>query len=58
MDLNTFRAEIMKERPVGTVTDDPGGGKSKISGYSGAAVSYVRGQSTIRVTFADLFRAY
>ena len=58
MDLKSFRTEMINKWPVDTVIDNPGGGKSKIASYSETAVSYVRGQSTIRVTFADLFQAY
>ena len=58
MTLNQFKRRIEQAVPVGTVFENPGGGTSKIAGYSDAKISYVRGTSKIYVTFKDLFAAY
>ena len=58
MDLDTFTAGIRHAFPVGTVIDNPGGGTSRIVGFTETHVSYKRGRSTISVAFADLHAAY
>ena len=53
-----FRFRVIQALPPGTILPNPGRGTSKIKGYSSAKVSYIRGNSTIRVSFTDLFTAY
>lgn len=58
MTLNEFIAAVKTAFPVGTVIDNPGSGTSKIVGYSGTDIFYVRGSSRIAVTFTDLHETY
>ena len=58
MNLDHFREQIKKTTPVGTVLKNPGGGTSEITQYSDHNIYYVRGSSTISVSFDDLFSAY
>jgi hypothetical protein len=58
MDFKTFKLLVMGSIPVGTVLQNPGGGTSIIASYSDSGISYKRKNSTIRVSFRDLFDAY
>ena len=58
MNLDEFKRRIEHTIPIGTVFQNPGGGISEITGYSDQKISYVRGTSTIYVTFGGLFSAY
>jgi hypothetical protein len=58
MNLQTFRAGIVRTTPPGTVLDNPGRGTSSVLSYSSAGITYLRGRSKIYVAFADLFAAY
>ena len=58
MTLLEFVKALKASVPVGSVLDNPGGGTSKIVGYSQSSVTYRRGKSTIRVSYESLFRAY
>jgi hypothetical protein len=44
--------------PSGYMFDNPGGGTSRILSVDEKAITYLRRNSSIRVQFADLFRAY
>ena len=58
MKLDQFKDQIKKTTPVGTVLENPGGGTSEITQYSDHNIYYIRGSSTISVSFDDLFSAY
>ena len=58
MKLDEFKAQIERSTPAGTVLDNPGGGTSKIIGFSSTKISYKRGSSTITVAFDDLHATY
>ena len=58
IEFGEFQARMINVLPPGTILDNPGGGKTTIRRYSGGKVSYVRGNSTIRVAIRDLFSAY
>jgi len=58
MDLNEFKTQVQKRIPVGLSLDNPGGGTSKITGYSNGKISYVRGASKMYVALNDLHAAY
>ena len=58
IDIGEFHLQIVKRLPPGTVMENPGGGETTITRYSRGMVSYVRGNSTIRVAIGDLYLAY
>lgn len=58
MNLKEFVRRIREALPIGTVIDNPGGGTSKITGFTDERISYVRGSSTISVKLVDLHSAY
>ena len=58
MTYHDFCSRVKEALPPGTVLPNPGAGTSKIKGYSNAKVSYIRGTSTISISFTDLFTAY
>ena len=58
MDLEQFENAVQSTLPAGTVIDNPGGGISTIVGYKNSNISYVRGNSTITVSLADLHKGY
>ena len=58
MEFDRFKEQIRNSIPVGTKLKNPSRGISTISSYSSSKISYVRGSSTIDVTFRDLFDAY
>jgi hypothetical protein len=58
MDYSEFKRKIQATTPQRTVLQNPGGGTSTILSYSSDAVRYQRGNSTIYVSFRDLFDAY
>jgi len=58
VNLEQFSSSVQKTLPVGTVIDNPGGSISTIVGYTNSKISYVRGNSTIYVSLADLHSSY
>ncbi len=58
MKLDQFKEQIKKTTPVGTMLENPGGGTSEITQYSDHNIYYIRGSSTISVSFDNLFYAY
>lgn len=58
MAPDEFQSKIRQAVPVGTVLNNPGGGTSEIIQLSDNKISYLRGSSTISVSFDDLFSAY
>ena len=58
MDFKTFRLLVKGIIPVGTVLQNPGGGTSIIVSYSDSEIYYKRRNSTINVSFSDLFDVY
>lgn len=44
--------------PVGTVLANPSRGTSEVSAYTEHKINYIRGSSTIHVSYSDLFYAY
>ena len=53
-----FRLRVKEALPPGTILPNPGRNTSKVKSYSGDKVSYIRGTSTISISFTDLFGAY
>ena len=58
LTLDEFQSLLKKSVPPGTVLPNPGGGCSKIKGYSEHRVRYIRGKSPFSVNITDLFTAY
>ena len=58
MTYHDFQFRVIEALPPGTILPNPGRGTSKVKGYPDARVSYIRGKSTISVSFTDLFAAY
>lgn len=58
MELQAFIDRLHSHVPVGTVFENPGGGTSTVMGYTGQNVCYMRRDSKIRVSTAELHRAY
>lgn len=57
MNFDQFKREVGRKLHAGLILDNPGKGTSKISSLSDSGVSYIRGKSTIYVSFQDLFDA-
>jgi hypothetical protein len=55
MDFDQFKREVGRKLHVGLILNNPGKGTSQISSLSDKGVSYIRGHSTIYVSFQDLF---
>jgi len=58
MTPEQFRKQVEQTSPVGTVLKNPGEGTSEITQYSDHNIYYIRGSSTISVSFDDLLSAY
>jgi hypothetical protein len=58
MTFEKFSAVFRAFFPVDTVVDNPGGGTSKITKYSGVKVLYKRGRTVIPVSLKELHGAY
>lgn len=58
MTRNEFSIQIAQAVPVGTILSNPGGGTSEIVQITDHKIGYVRGSSTISISFDDLFSAY
>ncbi len=58
MDFDEFKRKIKAAIPVDTIMDNPGGGTSTIISVSDDKISYMRGSSTIYVSFQDIYDAY
>jgi len=58
MDFQEFKTRINTDIPVDTILDNPGGGTSTITSVSDDKISYMRGGSTIYVSFQELYDAY
>ncbi len=58
MNIYEFENQVKKSFPVGLSVDNPGGGTSKISGYTKDKISYIRGASRMYVALKDLYDAY
>ncbi len=56
--IGEFHRQMVKYLPPGKVLVNPGGGTTRIKGYSTGRVLYIRGASTIRVAIDDLFLSY
>lgn len=58
MDYASFKTEVKRVLPRGTILKNPGGGTSTVLSSTDQAVTYRRGSSSINVKFKDLFSAY
>ena len=58
LTLDEFQSLLKESVPPGTILPNPGGGYTKIKGYSKQRVRYVRGKSTISLNITDLFDTY
>ena len=58
LTFDEFRFQLKHLLPSGAVLKNPGAGTTTIKGYSIRNIRYVRGKSTISVSFAALFAAY
>ena len=58
MTVELFASKIRNAVPVGAVFENPGGGTSKVLKVTDTAITYRRGNSTISVSFENLFTAY
>jgi len=57
MNLDQFKRDIGTRLHIGLNLDNLGKGTSKISSLSNSGISYIRGKSTIYISFQDLFDA-
>ncbi len=58
LTIDQFRSQMTNLLPPGIVLDNPGKGTTRIKNHSHGRVSYIHGNSTIRVCITDLFAAY
>ena len=58
LTLDEFQSLLKESVPPRTILPNPGGGYTKIKGYSKQRVRYVRGKSPISLNITDLFDTY
>lgn len=58
MTKDQFKRAILREVPIGQTFNNPGGGTSMLNNISVKGISYVRGNTTIYVSFDSLYSAY
>jgi hypothetical protein len=58
MNFEEFVGRVRAAVPVGAVIENPGGGTSEVTGFTGENISYVRGSSTISVKLDVLHLVY